>query len=291
MNLALSALIILLFLLPAFSFKIGIAVYSGIRKPLPSNTPDLRHQLTSRNVSKALAKLNFTETVFLFSLIPISLHLVSLLIVCTWTTLPFDLLLNIFSGKPDVLSEAQNHLFQYQLKWFLAYTIIEVFIGCALGILLSWLFMSRSWMLHALMGNNIWYKIFTGLTLSESNRHRIHSILVEALVLTKETTVIYSGLLKNYEVVPDTDQLSYLTIQSPSRRDLRAAQIVNKNPNAATESISGYDQDYGPLINIPGNNLTIQGKDILNVNVTYLELTAAPTSTDPTAKKLMPIST
>lgn len=87
-------------------------------------------------------------------------------------------------------------------------------------------------------------------------------ILIEALVLTKETTVIYSGLLKNYEVISDSDQLSYLTLQSPSRRNLRAAQIINKDPNSATELISGYDQNYGPLINIPGNNLTIQGKDI-----------------------------
>lgn len=291
MNLALSALIILLLLLPAFAFKVGISVYSGIRKPRPSTTPDLRHQLTSRNVSKALAKLNFTETIFLFSLVPVSLHLISLLIICGWTSLPFDLLLNIFSGKDNVLLPNQNPLFQYQLKWFLGYTIIEVIIGCLLGILLSWLLMRRTWMLHALMGNNIWYKIFTGLTLPEANRARIHSILVEALVLTKETTVIYSGLLKNYEVVSDSDQLSYLTFQSPSRRDLRAAQIINKNPNFTTESISGYDQDYGPLINIPGNNLTIQGKDILNVNVTYLELTPSPTPADPNAKKLVPIVT
>lgn len=77
----------------------------------------------------------------------------------------------------------------------------------------------------------------------------------------------------------DSDQLSYVTLLSPSRCDLRASQIVNKNVSATTESLTTYDSDYGPLINIPGNNFTIQGKDIINVNVTYLKKIEDPNYT------------
>ena len=49
-------------------------------------------------------------------------------------------------------------------------------------------------------------------------------------------------------------------------------------------STSIQDQNYGPLINIPGDNLTILGKDIINVNVTYLNVEEDPQ--DPTKKIL-----
>ena len=67
MNLALSALLVLLLLLPAFSFRIGIAIPVFNKKKTPADTDDLQGQLTSRNVSKVLSKLNFTETIFLFA--------------------------------------------------------------------------------------------------------------------------------------------------------------------------------------------------------------------------------
>jgi len=290
MNLALSALLILLLLLPAFSFRLGIAIYSGIRKPRPSKTQDLHYQLTGRNVSKALAKLNFTETVFLFSLIPIILHLLSLLFL-DWpkNVVKFDLLLNIFSGKNDILKNSDNASFQQDLKSFLLYSLVEAILGCLLGFLTAYMLMGKQWVMKVLMGNNIWYRLFSGASLDDANRAKLNSILTEVVVATKETTVIYSGILKNYETMPDSDQLSYLTLQSVSRRDLRAAQIIKKDPTSPTESITSYDRDYGPLINIPGHYLTIQGKDVINLNVTYLELVPAPTPQDPNAIGLVPM--
>jgi|GEM_PF-2403247 len=288
MNLALSALLILLFLLPAFSFRLGIAIYSGIRKLKPSKTSDLHDQLTSRNVSKALAKLNFTETVFLFSLVPLILHLLSLLFVeCFGNTVKFDLLLNIFSGKDDILRASDNLIFQKDLKSFLFYSLVEVLLGSISGWLIARTFMGQQWLMKALMGNNSWYRLFSGASLSDDSRAKINSILAEVLVATKETTVVYSGFLKSYETASDSDQLSSITLQSPSRRDLRAGQITQKSSGTSTESIVSYDEDYGPFINIPGHSLTIHGKDLININITYLQL--APTPGDPEASVLAPI--
>jgi len=57
MNLALSALLIILFLLPAFFFGIGIFL------PMKRKNEDAQiiHDIISRNVSKVLSKLNFTR--------------------------------------------------------------------------------------------------------------------------------------------------------------------------------------------------------------------------------------
>jgi len=100
MNLALSALLIILFLLPAFFFRIGISL------PIQRKNEDSQiiHDIISRNVSKALSKLNFTETVFLFSIAPLVLHSVSLLLIyAAGYHVDYALLLNIFVAfaNPD----------------------------------------------------------------------------------------------------------------------------------------------------------------------------------------------
>src|ERR1700733_14854722 len=100
MSLALSALIILLFLLPAFSFRIGVAM----RLPGRSTDDQDAQEIISRNVSKALSKLTFSDTVFFFSIVPIILHCISLwLIEKDKLHIDYAALLNIFAGKQDML--------------------------------------------------------------------------------------------------------------------------------------------------------------------------------------------
>lgn len=277
MNLALSALLILLLLLPAFSFRIGIAI--PLRPPRKSlaNATDatgLQQQLTGRNVAKALSKLNFTETIFLFSIVPVVLHLLSLLLLSAASrTVKFDLLLNIFAGKPNVLTAEANGAFQKDLVSFLWYSLVQATAGLLLGFATGQSFLGRGWTLRLVMGNNVWYKVFSGSELPPEKQKKIGYILVEVLALTKETTVIYSGSLKNYEVVQNTDDLAYLTLGDAKRRDLRAGQTsVQRKENAVTETVSSSQNLYGPLVEVPGHNLTVVGKEILNVNVTYFEV-------------------
>lgn len=288
MNLALSAIIILLLLLPAFTFKLGIALYAGSRKTEPSTTKQLHQYLIRRNVINGLSKLNFNDTVFIFSLVPVILHFVAISIVPFNHQVRFDLLLNIFAGKENVVGNLGNASFQIQLKHFLLYSLLQSVAGFVIAFFLSDILMPSPLILRALIGNNNWFRTFTGFSLPEADRARLHSVLIEALTLTKETTVIYSGYLSHYELLGDNNAIAYITLHSPSRRDLRVAQLTTKNPNTITESVSSYDTNYGTMINIPGNTLTLQGKDILNVNVTYLELVADPNSPTPGAKKLVP---
>jgi hypothetical protein len=187
MNLALSALLIILFLLPAFTFRIGVSIPMRRKKKDGQKAQDM----IIRNVSKALSKLNFTETVFLFSIVPISLHLMSLSLL-HWAGHPIDysLLLNIFAGKQNVLADRSNELFNAELLAFLRYTLAETAVAGVLGWILIMSLGGKRWLLKLLMGNNVWFKLFTGTTLSEEQKKQLANILVEVLVETKETTVI-----------------------------------------------------------------------------------------------------
>ena len=271
MNLALSALIIILFLLPAFSFRIGIAI--PVRRKREDS--QITHDIINRNVSKALSKLNFTETVFLFSIVPIALHLFSLyLISFAGYHIDYALLLNIFAGKQNVLAGSSNYTFQGELLSFLFYTLAETFLAVLLGWILIWSLGGKRWLLKILMGNNVWFKLFTGLSLNDKQREQLANILVEVLVETKESSVIYSGLLKNYEVVDNTDNLAYIVLVSAFRRDFRKSQVISKDlEGSKVITSSSYDISYGDIISIPGHFFTIKGGDIVNVNITYMKVT------------------
>ena len=252
MNLALSALLIIFFLLPAFFFRIGISL------PVRRSNEETQHthDIISRNVSKALSKLNFTETVFLFSIVPIVLHLISLaLIHCVGRSIDYSLLLNIFSGKQNVLADSTDAIFHVKLLSYLAYTLVESIIACGAGWLLIRALGGKTWLLKMLMGRNVWFRLFTGEMLDATQKQQLALVLVEALVETKEATVIYSGILETYELVNNTDDLAYIVLSSCFRRDMR------KEPQS---------MEYGDIIPIKGDAFTLSGKDIININVFYM---------------------
>jgi len=137
------------------------------------------------------------------------------------------------------------------------------------------------------MEKNIWFRLFTGAGLDRDQKQEISNVLVEALVETKEATVIYTGLLKNYELVDNSDELAYITLDSASRRDLRKAQQISKEmEQAKLISSSSYHAGYGDIIRIPGHVFTIQGKEIINVNVTYMKQAVDPVTQK---KNLVPL--
>jgi hypothetical protein len=187
MNLALSALLIILFLLPAFFFRIGLFL------PMTRKNEDAQiiHDIISRNVSKALSKLNFTETVFLFSIIPLVLHSGSLLILSLMgANVDYSLLLNIFAGKQNVLTGGSNSIFQHELLSFLAYTLGETILACIFG-----------WVLFKCLGGK--------------------------------------------KMAKEPEESNIITSTS-------------------------FHTGYGKIIHIPGDIFTIFGKEIINLNVKYI---------------------
>lgn len=272
MNLAISALLIILALLPAFLFKLGVSAIITSNRQYDS--------AGHRNVQKALSKLTFTETVFLFSIIPIILHLVSLsmLQVTRLWDIDYGLLLNIFAGKDDVLdtSRLAHEQFGWKLMGFLFYTLVESLLGFCLGCLLLLTLGNKQWVLKILVGNNKWFKLFSGYLLPTWQRGRLDFIIVDVLVTTREATLIYSGILQSYDIPNHGDDLSSIDLSAPSRRDLRSAQmnVAYTDPHTPEnkETSTYYDSHHGDIVNIPGDILTIPGREILYLTITYMTL-------------------
>jgi hypothetical protein len=297
MNLALGALIIVLLLLPALFFRIGINIINttpGTSSPGIPNEKDNKEfsgQAIRKNLVTALSKLNFSEVVFFFSIIPVLLHLVSLLIIHLWgCEVDYGLLLNLFTAKQDVIKEIGANQFHYELNSFLLYIIVESFLALLLGYLLSKLIICFAGkILPLIIGDNIWFQLFTGHLLRKEDREKVDVILVDVLCSIKESSVIYTGLLRKFDIIRESNQLAYITIEDARSRDLRKEYITSSsviadvvsNSGASTtttnthnDTRSSYSFDEGVMKKItPGKYFTIQGKDILNVNVTYYAFT------------------
>ena len=285
MNIALGALIILLLLLPALFFRIGIYMARGVGSPMPSssvyyslkqkdkfsrNQKFSREQVTKSFIS-VLSKLNFSETLFFFSIVPLFLHIVSLWVL-SWfgSQVDYEQLLKLFSSNVAIVDK--NTFFGHELIMFLVYNIVEAMLGLALGWLLTYMVISKPEILRSMAGDNVWFKLFTGLLLQEEVRSKVDAILVDVLCETKEASIIYSGFLEKFDV-NENNQIDYITLITATRRDLRqGSQIMETTGAKPITSIktSVYLDSNGPIMDIPGKYFTILGNKISNINVTYL---------------------
>jgi hypothetical protein len=293
MNIALGALIITLLLLPALFFRIGISLLSTLSHHVSTDGPIQEpkrkrkqrnrtyREMIRRNLTFLLAKLNFSEIVFLFLMIPLLLHWLSLLILHAFgRIIDYSLLFNLLASKADVLSGIGNEHFQQELLSFLKYIACE----CGIALMAGWIVaemlvrctrVAARWFL----GTNIWFELFTGLVLPKKARLEVDLINVEVLCETKESSVIYSGILKKFDVDRGTGDLAYVTLLNAGKRDLRPGmQTVSDVTNtvrsssvttARTEALTAYSSKDTRILRIPGQYLTIKGAEIVNVNLIY----------------------
>jgi hypothetical protein len=287
MNIALGALIILLLLLPALFFRIGITFwrYSDKASQAASSFPG---ELARRNFINILSKLNFSETLFFFSIIPLIQHLVSVCLIHWWgREIDFRLLLNIFSSQKDIISD--NSLFDKELTSFLWYILWETFFGFLAGLVVTQCFIWFPSLNFMLIGENMYLRLFTGLLLEPSKRAQVDLVLVDVVSETKEVTVIYSGILEKFDTVPDKNELAYITLSGTRRRDLRKNSQVIELANSGIKTTT-YENDSGDMIIIPGKYFTIPGSKIANVNVTYIDIQTTKDANGLPVQVLVPIA-
>lgn len=96
-------------------------------------------------------------------------------------------------------------------------------------------------------------------------------ILLHVVTTSKETTLIYSGYLENYYFQTKSTELDYIVLTQVMRRDLRSRAVSDQN-EAGTEKYSNYANEPGDPIRLPGDLVIIPAREILNINVTYLEM-------------------
>jgi hypothetical protein len=244
MNIAIGAFLITLLFIPAISFRLALNYHRQLRE--------------------LLGALSITDTILLFILVPICTHILLLPIIyqCGFVV-KYDLILNIIYSNRDF------PIVNKTMGWDIINFLIYVLVAFGLAFLASWAAVSNSWMsskIISLLGvSNEWYELFDG----DHTEKKFDVILLDVLTSSKETTLIYSGYLKNYYFQSKSTELDYIVLTQVKRRDLRSKAVFDDN---FSEKYNFYKNEPGTPISLPGDLVIIPAKEILNINVTYLEV-------------------
>lgn len=248
MNIALGALIIVLLLLPAISFKFG----------------------TRRNVelNELLEAQSVTDAFWAFLFVPVLINLLLLPILHKLHYhLNFDLLFKLIIGDKDL--KIFNSDFYYLLMNFLIYILICFVVGYLLGYLAANIGSNNRFLSKFLNLEDKWARLTDLDSLAVSQNKQIDLIYVDILANNKENTVIYSGLLSGFFYKTKSKELDYILLSNVYRRDLHKEHITEKSENL---EVRKFDPNQGGFYSIPGDLFIIPSEQILNINFRYIDL-------------------
>lgn len=120
----------------------------------------------------------------------------------------------------------------------------------------------------ALLGaGNEWYELFDGKYASIN----FDMILLNVVTGSKESTLIYTGYLENYYFQTKSTEQDYIFLTQVTRRDLRK-QALTEQPLGEGGTTNAYSNEPGIPVYLPGDVIVIPAREILNINITYLQL-------------------
>jgi hypothetical protein len=250
-NIALGAIILVLLILPAISFRFGVN--------------------RSSELKELIATISITDSFWVFLIIPVLIHFTGILLVpACFGEIRYNTLFYLIIGNKDLV--INNSFFQIYLFQFLGYTLLSTIIGYAIGLFFSGVedhvdqnrdSLWRKVSLSRLLGlqNNQWYSLLDA-------NEQAGLVFVDILSQTKETTVIYSGFLHKYYFKHNSKELAYIVISIAVRRDMRAVQLSDTQ---AKRNLAYYSTDMGTPVRItPGEYFVIPRENILNINILYI---------------------
>lgn len=228
MNIALSAVVIFILLISPIAFYLS---FSYGRFP------------------KAGPKFTLLDGMLASAIISLFVHSIALWIL--WNQeIRFDLFLKILGGEVKDI-HVDNRSFARYIRSFALYNAIILVIFILLGRLVRWIV--RIWYNHGqielLRLNNRWWYFFNGL---ESDIETFDLVFVDAVVDTKEATLIYSGFLINF--VCEGEKLNRIYLGDVVRRRLgtQDAELIE--------------------ISVPGEIFSISAEHIINMNLRFILL-------------------
>jgi len=248
LNIALGALIIILLLLPAISFKFGIK----------QNT----------DLGELLETLSITDSFWAFLFIPIIINIITLPIVYYfYGPIKFDLLFKLIIGDKDFA--IQNNLFFVDVVCFLVYALLCLILGYFIGRLAA--FCDRKWnFISNLLGlEDNWMRLTDLKAIGLNLNKTIDAIYLDILTSNKENTVIYSGILSEFYFKSKSKEIDYILLSNVYRRDLHKEHITEKSD---TSEARRFDPNQGNIYPIPGNYFVIPRDQIININFRYIDL-------------------
>jgi hypothetical protein len=249
-NIALGALILVLLILPTISFRFAIN-----RNPILKELVDT---------------ISIPDSFWAFLFIPLLIHTAGIFIAhFLFAEIRFSLLYQLIIGRPDIaLTDGEFH------KYILEFCLYSIFCfggGYCLGLLISGLegthnAFLKHFALSGLLGmqNNKWYRLLdSGSADAREIKNNIEFVFVDILLATRDSNILYSGILKNYYFQPQSKELGHIVLGGGTvRRELRKEH----NGNLEAEVTNTF---FAREI-IPSDLFIIPAKDIININIFYV---------------------
>lgn len=238
MNIALSAVIISILLIPPIIFYISF--YLG-------------------KYPRAIPKFSLFEGILGAAIISLFIHAIAIHFISF--EIRFDILLKLLGGElKDIERKTSNDEFNNLITSFAYYNICLLFIMVLLGRLLRKVLLWTNWHSKFPILNlyNKWWYVFNGYY---NNIEETDLVFVDLVVDTKDRTVIYSGFLINFDFV--NGDLERLYLKDTMKRD-----FIKGSSDEASEQTTSNAVPYG----IPGDLFSIAYKNILNINVHFISI-------------------
>lgn len=235
MNIALSAVIISILLISPVVFYLSLFIGK-----YPRATP----------------KFSLFEGILASAVISLFIH--SVAISCIPYDIRFDILIKVLGGDlKNVESTIHNYEFKKAVKDFALYNFSIFLIMIILGRIVRWII--KKFDLRS--GNDIynlynkWWYFFNGYY---ANANTFDFVFVEAVVDTKDGTMIYSGFLEHFET--RDGELDRLYLKDTIRREFK--HLDNLGSHLVNEP--------GQPVQIPGMSFSLKYENIINLNVSFL---------------------
>ena len=237
MNIALSAVIIFILLIPPIAFYISYSF---------------------GNFPKAGPKFSFLDGVLATAVVSLFVHAIAIYFIPN--EIRFDILLKLFGGEvKDIENKVSNRTLSNSIKQFAFYNFIIVFVFALFGRLVRFIVTKtdlNNGRNNLFRLNNRWWYLFNGF---ESEIQSFDLLLIDAVVETKDGTMIYSGFLVNY--ICNGEDLDRIYLRDAVRKEFK---VFDDNGRLSNQT--------GTPLTIPGETFSIAYKNIINLNLRFLEL-------------------
>lgn len=238
MNIALSAVVIFILLMPPIVFYLSFC-YGRYPRAKP--------------------KFTFLDGILASGIISLFVHALALLLLKK--EVRFDILMKVFGGElKDLESKMTNYDVRLCLQHFALYNFTLLVIFTMLGRLARHIvirFNHNHVQSELLRLNNRWWHFFNG---HENGKPFLDLVFVDAAVATQEGTIIYTGWLRDF--VCDGERLDRIYLEFVRKRKLKLNN--NGREDVETKQSSGVPIAEGKF-SLPYDN-------IINLNVRFVAL-------------------
>lgn len=240
MNFALSALVISLLLLPG-AFVLT-AYYTSFREK-------------KTNLHISFSELLFRGLAFSFFIHGLSVWVLNLY----GTSVDFKLLYDVIAGKD--LPTSSNDL-SHSFLQFTFYTIFLASLFFSITKVFKWIVVKYNYDIywHSLRTSNYWFLIFSGRYLESRIKGSMTVTDILFLDILAPGNIVYSGYLFDFNYSPHKDVLENIILKNAVKR----TYVKSADGN--------HELTLTQPKTIPGDALVIPTKDIININIYYVNL-------------------